>query len=138
MNVIWNQKYYSVRCSNVQRDKKRKAVGCDELNTEICKTLGTKGVMSLTTFLHKIYNTRVWSEDFLKVIMVPMKKKSHAKSGKNYRTINLLLYTLTNITRRLQKGFNEQTGEKHFGFMNGKEIRYNRLNILERLIEFNK
>lgn len=57
---------------------------------DVLKALGEGAINRPTDFLNRIYETGQWPEDFLKVIMIPTSKNTHAKYCKDCRTTSLM------------------------------------------------
>jgi len=103
--------------------KNNKAEGIDGIPVEILKNLGDKAMNELIQLCQDIYNTGVWPEDFLQTILIPLKKKQHATTCEDHRTIISLLthaskILLKIITKRLQAKAeaDKWLGEDQFGF----------------------
>ena len=63
----------------IKHTKNKKAEGVDGIPAELLKALGPQAIKKLVELCKDIYNTGVWPEDFCKTIMIPIKKKPHAK-----------------------------------------------------------
>jgi len=109
--------------------KNNKAEGVDNIPAEILNNIGEKATGELTRLCQDIYNTGKWPEDFLKTIMIPIKKKNNATTCKDYRTISLLPHAakimLKIITKRIQAKVeaDKGLGEDQFGFRKGRGTR---------------
>src|SRR5580692_4613290 len=62
----------------VKEMKRNKAVGVDGIPGEFLKALGEKGMKELVEMCKKMYKEGVWPEDFTRVVMIPIQKKSNA------------------------------------------------------------
>jgi len=107
----------------VKEMKRNKAVGVDGIPGEFLKALGEKGMKELVEMCKKMYEEGVWPEDFTRVVMIPIQKKSNAIDCEDHRTISLISHAskilLKILTKRIEakaKGF---IGQNQFGFRKG-------------------
>src|SRR5580698_1937762 len=77
----------------------------------------------LVEMCKKMYEEGVWPEDFTRVVMIPIQKKSNAIDCEDHRTISLISHAskilLKILTKRIEakaKGF---IGQNQFGFRKG-------------------
>ena len=122
----------------IKEMKRGKAEGIDCIPAEFLKTLGEKAKGELVEICQQIYETGKWPEDFLRTVMVPLKKKSNATECSDHRNISLVVYaskirifdactTSVNIlTKRIESkvATTNYIGEDQYGFRKGKGTRY--------------
>src|SRR5580698_3894951 len=74
----------------VNEMKQNKAVGVDGIPGEFLKALGEKGMKELVQMCKKMYQEGVWPEDFTRVVMIPIQKKSNGIECEDHRIISLI------------------------------------------------
>lgn len=101
------------------------------------KAFGESAIDRLTKLVNKMYESGQWPEDFLKVIMVPMKldflkvimvpmvsMKNNVKYCKGYRTISLICHTTKAsgriIINGIERKIERMLDNKQFGFLEGE------------------
>ena len=103
--------------------KKRKAEGCDSIPAELLQNLGDKAMREMKDICKEIYSTGIWPEDFLKTVMIPIKKKPLAVDCSDHRTISLIAHASKIMLRILTKSIEAKTkdfiGDSQFGFKKG-------------------
>jgi hypothetical protein len=74
--------------------------------------------------INYIFETGVWSKDFIKVTMTALKKQPEFTKCSDHRTISLITKTANIIARALRQRIEKKTedvlGEEQFGFRRGK------------------
>src|SRR6218665_3971228 len=113
--------------------KNNKAEGIDDIPIEMLKTFGEKAMKELVQLCKEIYNTGVWSEDFLQTVMVLLKKKPNAMTCEDHRTISLLTYASKIVLRVLTK-----SSQVNFRLMAEYNISVSRLTELHSRFTSNK
>ena len=107
----------------IKEIKNNKAVGVDEIPIEFWKVLGEKGVTELVGICKEMYEYGVWPEDFTKIILIPLPKKSNAMECEEYRTISLICHAskilLKVLTKRIEAKAKDYIGQNQFGFRKG-------------------
>ena len=107
----------------VKEMKENKAVGIDDVPAEFLKALGVEGNKQLVGLCKKMYDEGVWPEDFTKVVMIPLQKKTRAEECEDYRTISLISHAskimLKVLTKRIAARATGFIGKNQFGFRKG-------------------
>jgi hypothetical protein len=107
----------------IKKLKQRKAQGCDNIPAELLQNIGIDASKELKMICKEIYNTGIWPEDFLKTVMIPIKKKPLAVECSDHRTISLITHAskimLRILTRRLEARTRDFIGDSQFGFKKG-------------------
>jgi endonuclease/exonuclease/phosphatase family metal-dependent hydrolase len=103
--------------------KEGKAVGLDEIPSEMLKSLGEKAIQELCEICQNIYEEGKWPEDFTRTAMIPLPKKNNAKDFGDYRTISLICHAskimLKVLTKRIEMKTKHLIGRNQFGFRKG-------------------
>lgn len=103
--------------------KNGKAMGPDEIPSEIFKIMEEDTIETLTALFNKIYDTGIIPERWLASTFITLPKKSNAKSCEDFRTISLMCHVLKIFLKiihaRIYKKCEENNGETQFGFRNG-------------------
>src|SRR5580698_4570128 len=77
----------------------------------------------LVEMCKKMYEEGVWPEDFTRVAMIPIQKKSNAIDCEDHRTINLISHAskilLKILTKRIEAKAKAFIGQNQFGFRKG-------------------
>jgi Reverse transcriptase (RNA-dependent DNA polymerase) len=113
----------------IKEMKLRKAEGIDGIPAEFLKALGDKAKEELIEICQQIYETGKWPEDFLRTVMVPLKKKPNANECSDHRTISLVVHAskilLNILTKRIESKIaaTNYIGEDQFGFRKGRGTR---------------
>ena len=92
----------------IKEMKRNKAVGVDNIPAEFLKVLGDKGSKELVEMCKKVYNDGVWPEDFTRVVMIPLQKKSNAVDCEDHRTISLISHASKILLKVLTKRVEEK------------------------------
>ena len=69
-----------------------KSEGADGIPAEMWKTIGTVGVDTFVELCSNIYRTRVWPEDWVESVLIPIEKKSQTTRCEEHRTISLIAH----------------------------------------------
>lgn len=80
--------------------KYNKAMGSDNIPSEALKALGPCAIARITHLINQIYDSRIWPEDLLKTILVPLPEKPNATQCKDYRTISFICHLTKAIITR--------------------------------------
>jgi len=106
-----------------------KAEGIDCIPAEFLKTLGETANEELEEICQQIYDTGKWPKDFLRTVMVPLKKKANATECSDHRTISLIVHAskilLKILTKRIESKIAaiNYIGEDQYGFRKGRGTR---------------
>ena len=106
-----------------------KADGIDCIPAEFLKKLGEKAKEELIEICQQIYETGKWPEDFLRTVMVPLKKKLNATECSDHRTISLVVHASKILLKIVTKKIESKVaainyiGEDQYGFHKGRETR---------------
>jgi hypothetical protein len=107
------------------RDKK--ATGDDDVPGDVLKLMGEGGLRLMTQMINSIYVTGEWPRDFIKVIMIALKKKPKATKCSDHRTISIIAHAAKIVARILRRRIERKTEdalvEDQFGFRRGKGTR---------------
>src|SRR6267154_4128728 len=100
--------------------KEGKAVGVDEIPAEMLKSLGEKAMQELCDICQRMYEEGKWPDDFTRIAMLPLPKKTNAVNCSDYRTISLICQTSKNmlkvLTKRIEAKAKHLLGRSQFGF----------------------
>src|ERR1051325_1310566 len=103
--------------------KMNKAVGVDNIPSELWKVLGERGMKKLGELCKEMYEKGEWPEDFTRVVMIPLKKKANALECGDHRTISLISHAskilLKVLTRRIEAKSKDFISWNQFGFRKG-------------------
>jgi hypothetical protein len=123
-----------------------KAVGPDELSTDMLKALGTPGLKWMTRILRVIWQEQCIPNDWRTSVLVPIfKKKGNIHECSQYRGIKLLCHSLKLLEKvveaRLRIIVEGQLGEEQCGFRPGRgttDLMFVLRQLLEKNIEVGK
>ena len=73
--------------SAISEIKEGKAVGVDEIPSEMMENLGEKALQELCGICQGIYEEGKWPDDFTRMVMIPLPKKNNSINCSDYRTI---------------------------------------------------
>lgn len=111
----------------INKLKKGRACGPDEIPAEVLTLFGEVGLKSLLTLFNKIYESGKIPQDWLKSIFVTLPKKRNPTKCEDYRTISLMSHVLKLflkiIHERIYRKLEAQIGDTQFGFRNGMGTR---------------
>lgn len=120
-----------------------KTAGSDNIPIELIKEGGEEAVKVITKLCNKIWQNKVWPEDWKRSIFIPLFKKGDRKDCGNYRTISLISHTskvlLKILQKRLEDFLSKELPEEQAGFKRGRGTRDHIANlrrIMERQREF--
>ena len=103
--------------------KEGKAVGVDEIPAELLKSLGEKALQELYEICKQIYEEGKWRDDFTRVAMIPLPKKSNAVKCSDFRTISLISHAskimLRVLVKRIEAKAKHLISRNQFGFKKG-------------------
>src|SRR5579864_5765786 len=119
-----------------------KAVGPDELSTNMLKALGTPGLKWMTRILRVIWQEQCIPNDWRTSVLVPIfKKKGNIHECSQYRGIKLLCHSLKLLEKvveaRLTIIVEAKLEEKHCGSRPGRETT-DLMFVLRQLLEKNE
>ena len=80
----------------------RKAIGVDDLPIELLKEAGEEAIDVLTALCQKIWETKVWPQEWQRSIFLTLPKKGDLKLFTNYRTIALISHISKVLLRIIQ------------------------------------
>lgn len=107
----------------IKSAKAGKAVGPDEIPSEILKLLMEENLPIVVRLFNGIYRSGIIPKDWLYSIFVTLPKTSNAKKCSEYRTISLMSHVLKIflkiIHNRIYKKVEENISNTQFGFRNG-------------------
>lgn len=107
----------------IRQARNGKAVGPDEIPTEVVKWFGGKAVGVMTELFNLIYDTGVIPKDWLRSTFIALPKKPNAKECCEYRTVSLMSHVLKIFLRviheRMRNKAEEYIGDTQFGFRQG-------------------
>ncbi len=103
--------------------KEGKAVGVDEIPSEMLKNLGENAINELCGVCQSMYEEGKWPDDFTRIAMIPLPKKNNATKCSDYRTISLICHAskimLKVLTKRIEARAKHLLGRNQFGFRKG-------------------
>ncbi|KAL1447598.1 hypothetical protein WDU94_009869 [Cyamophila willieti] len=106
--------------SVLKQAKERKAVGPDEIPTDILKLLDGENLRWITNVFNKIYNSGTIPQEWLRSEFIILPKKPNARKCSEYRTISLMSHLLKIFLKvihgRIYKKCEEQISDTQFGF----------------------
>ncbi|KAI5633986.1 reverse transcriptase (RNA-dependent DNA polymerase) domain-containing protein [Phthorimaea operculella] len=109
---------YAIKCA-----KTRKAVGPDEIPSEVLKHIDYDNLEIVVQLFNEIYNTGCIPKDWLKSTFVTLPKISNAKKCSDFRTISLMSHMLKIFLKvihcRINNKIEENISDTQFGFRNG-------------------
>ena len=107
----------------IEKLKTGKAEGTDNIPAEMLKIFKGTALDEIVLLCQQMYSEGKWPEDFVKSVMVPLKKKSVAKKYEDHRTITLISHAskvmLKILTRRLENKLTAEIEQDQFGFIKG-------------------
>ena len=122
----------------LKKMKDGKAVGPDNITTEMIKALEGFGITTLTKLINNIYDTGHIPSDLSKSIFIALPKKPNANECKNHRTISLMSHVtkilLRIIMMRIRNKILPEIAQEQCGFIEGKGT-VNALYIIRTIIE---
>ena len=122
----------------LKKMKDGKAVGPDNITTEMIKALEGFGITTLTKLINNIYDTGHIPSDLSKSIFIALPKKPNANECKNHRTISLMSHVtkilLRIIMMRIRNTILPEIAQEQCGFIEGKGT-VNALYIIRTIIE---
>ena len=129
----------------LRKTKLNKAMGPDEINTEMIKTLEDIGIDTLHKLFNKMYETGEIPSDMAKSIFITLPKKPCTKICEEHRTISLMSHTVKLLLRvimhRIRNKLHPEINECQYGFMPDKGTRnavFTLKNLGQRAIEMKK
>ena len=122
-----------------------KASGSDEIPVELFQILKDSAVKVLHSICQQIWKTQQWTQDWKRLVFIPIPKKGNAKKCSNYHTIALITHAskvmLKILQARLQQYMNHELPDVQAGFRKGRGTRDQIANIrwiMEKAREFQK
>ena len=124
----------------IKEMKENKAVGVDGIPAEFLKNLGPKGMQEIVEICKEMYEQGEWPEEFTKVVLIPIPKKSNATECGDYRTISLICHAskimLKILIKRIEYKVQNFISRSQFGFKRGCGTR-DAIGVLRMLCERN-
>lgn len=103
--------------------KNNKAVGPEEIPTELIKLIEDDKLEILVSLFNLIYSTSIIPNEWLRSTFITLPKTPHPNKCQDYRLISLMSHTLKIflkiIHRRIYKKCEENFNNTQFGFRNG-------------------
>ena len=121
----------------LQRMKKDKAVGPDELPVKVWKCMGEMGIKFLTRLFNRLLMGKRMPEEWRKSVLIPIyKNKGETQCCGNYRGIKLMGYTMKVWERIIEARLRDRVeiSKQQYGFVPGKET-INAMFALRMLME---
>ena len=122
-----------------------KASGGDGIPFELFQILKDDAVEVLHSIRQQIWKTQQWTQDWKRLIFIPLPKKGNAKECSNYHTIALISHAskvrLKILQARVQQYMNCEFPDVQAGFRKGRGTRGQIANIcwiIEKAREFQK
>ena len=116
--------------------------GDDGSPVELFQILKDDAVKVLHSLCQQIWKTQQWPQDWKRLVLIPIPKKSNAKEYSNYHTIALISHASKIILQaRLQEYVNWKLPNIQAGFRKGRGTRDQIANIcwiIEKSREFQK
>ena len=110
-----------------------KASGGDGIPVELFQILKDDAVKVLHSTCQEIWKTQQWSQDWKRLVFIPILKKGNAKECSNYCTIALISHAseimLKILQARLQQYINCKLPDVQVGFRKGRGTREQTVNI---------
>ena len=129
----------------LKKMKDGKAVGPDNITTEMIKALEGFGIPTLTKLINNIYDTGHIPSDLSKSIFIALPKKPNANECENHRTISLMRHVtkilLRIIMMRIRNKILPEIAQEQCGFIEDKgtvNAQYVIRTIIERALEVQK
>jgi hypothetical protein len=111
----------------IQRLKKRKASGIDEIPGELWQASGEEGVNLMWRLCCMIWEQTEWPEDWCKAVFLPLPKKGNLKECSKHRTISLICHAskimLSIIHSRNKQKVKAELPDEQAGFCEGRGTR---------------
>lgn len=108
-------------------NEKWQSRGIDNILADIFKNLGERKLAELIKLCQDIYSTWIWLEDFLRYILIPLKKMTNATACKYHWTTSLFPRLCNGSSQRecrqRWKQSSTSKGEGQFGFTGGEGSR---------------
>nr|GEW52010.1 hypothetical protein [Tanacetum cinerariifolium] len=121
----------------LQRTRRNKVVGPDQIPIEAWRCLEDEGVKWLTCLFNKIFLSAKMPDEWRLSEVIPLyKNKGDAQACSNYRGIKLLSHTMKLWERVIERRLRTKTmvSENQFGFMSGRSTT-KEIHLLRSLIE---
>ena len=118
-----------------------KAIGNDDIATEIINALDDEGIKKITELCNLVYDTGCLPPGMNSFISVGLLKKAKATECSDYRTSHTLNILLKVILKRNKHSIESVISEPQSGFMAGNITRegiYNLRTIIERYLKCGK
>lgn len=129
----------------IQLAKTGKAMGPDEIPTEMLKLLDDDGLKRLTELINNIYSTGVIPKEWLVSTFVTLPKTKNARKCNEFRTISLMSHALKILLRivhqRIYSKCEQNITDTQFGFRNNmgtREALFGINVLLQRCKDVNK
>ena len=110
-----------------------KTSGGDGIPVELFQILKEDDVKVLHSICQQIWKTQQWSQDWKRLVFIPIPKKGNAKEYSNYQSVPLISHTskimLKILQARLQKYVNRELRDVQAGFRKGRGTRDQIANI---------
>lgn len=107
----------------IRNSKNNKAVGPDEISSEILKLLDERGITALHKMFNIIYETGHYPKQWLCSTFIPLPKKTNARKCEDHRLISLMSHILKIflkiIHQRIYKKCEVDISDSQFGFRQG-------------------
>lgn len=107
----------------IHKAKNNKAVGPDEIPSELLKLMDERGIDALHRLFNKIYDTGSYPEQWLSSVFIPLPKKNNSRTCEDHRLISLMSHALKIflkiIHRRIFRKCERVMSESQFGFRQG-------------------
>lgn len=107
----------------IKTAKTGKAVGPDDIPSEILKLFMDENIPIVVRLFNAIYSTGIIPQDWLQSTFVTLPKTSSAKKCSDYRTISLMSHVLKIFLKivhnRIYRKIEENISNTQFGFRNG-------------------
>ena len=129
----------------INRMKRGKATGADQIAIEMIIALKEFGVEKLTDFTNKVYDAGTFPEELSKSIFIALPKKTGATECELHRTISLMSHITKILLRviliRARSKVRPEISEEQYGFMEDRGTRnaiFMMRSIAERAIEMQR
>ena len=104
----------------LNRMKKGKAVGPDDIPVEVWKCIGEMGLVFLTRLFNEIFESEMMPEEWRESVLVPIyKNKGDVQNCSNYRGIKVMSHTMKVWERVVEARLRQSVTvcEQQYGFM---------------------
>ena len=122
----------------INKMKKGKATGPDNISVELIEALDDLGIEKTTQLLNEIYDTGQLPQDISRSVFIALPKKPGATECELHRTISLMSHVtkilLRVIMMRVRNKIRPEMAEEQCGFVEGKGTT-NAIYILRTLLE---